>query len=94
MKYINVKDSEGFVVKKAINKIEPDEIEISKEEFIKISGDNYYEQHFTHGGRREGAGRKKKFSQKLEYQIRVTEEEKAFIAYAREHHFDYAQAMK
>ena len=94
MKYIYVKDSEGFVTKKAVNKIKPGEVEITKEEFRKLSGDDYYEEHFTHGGRREGAGRKTKFSQKLEYQIRVTEEEKAFIAYARETHFDYAKAMK
>ena len=46
------------------------------------------------GGRREGAGRKPKFTKKLEYQIRVTEEEKAFIAYARENHFNYGKAMK
>ena len=94
MKYVYVKDSEGFVAKKAINKVEPDEVQISKEEFRKLSGDEYYEKHFTHGGKREGAGRKTKFSQKLEYQIRVTAEEKIFIAYAREHHFDYAKAMK
>ena len=94
MKYVYVKDSEGFVSKKAVNKIGPDEIEITEDEFRKLSGDEYYEQHFTHGGRREGAGRKPKFTQKLEYQIRVTEEEKAFIAYARENHFDYGKAMK
>ena len=93
MKYIYVKDSEGFVSKKAINKVEPDEIQISKEEFRRLSGDDYYDKHFTHGGRREGAGRKPKFSQKLEYQIRVTAEEKAFIAYARETSFDYAKVM-
>ncbi len=94
MKYIYVKDSDGFVSKKPINEIEPGEVEISKDEFKKLSGDEYYEQHFTHGGRREGAGRKTKFNQKLEYQIRVTKEEKAFIIYARETHFDYAKAMK
>ena len=93
MKYIYVKDLEGFVVKKPINKIEPGEVQISKEEFRKLSGDDYYKEHFTHGGKREGAGRKMKFNQKLEYQIRVTAEEKAFIAYAREHNFDYAKAM-
>lgn len=94
MKYKYVKDSQGFVYKKPANEVAPDEVEISKDEFRKLSGDEYYEQHFTHGGRREGAGRKVKFNQKLEYQIRVTEEEKAFIAYAREHNFDYVAAMR
>lgn len=94
MKFVYVKDSDGFVTKKAINKIEPDEIEITKDEFRRLSGDEYYEQHFTHGGKREGAGRKPKFTRKLEYQIRVTGEEKAFIAYARENHFDYCKAME
>ena len=93
MKYVYVKDSEGFVSKKAINKVESDEIQISKDEFRKLSGDDYYEEHFTHGGKREGAGRKPKFSKKLVYQIRVTAEEKAFIAYARETCFDYTKAM-
>jgi hypothetical protein len=94
MKYVYVKDSEGFVSKKAVNKVEPDDVVITKDEFRKLSGDEYYEQNFTHGGRREGAGRKPKFTHKLEYQIRVSEEEKAFIAFARENHFDYGKAMR
>ena len=73
MKYVYVKDSEGFVSKKAVNKVEPDEVVITKDEFRRLSGDEYYEQNFTHGGRREGAGRKPKFTHKLEYQIRVSE---------------------
>ena len=94
MKYVYVKNSEGFVSKKAVNKVDPDEVVITKDEFRRLSGDEYYEQNFTHGGRREGAGRKPKFTHKLEYQIRVSEEEKAFIAFARKNHFDYGKAMQ
>ena len=54
-----------------------------------MSGDNYYEIHFGHGGKRAGAGRKQKLGSPLKFQIRVTEEEKEFISYAREHNFDY-----
>jgi hypothetical protein len=94
MDYIFVKDSEGFVSKKIKAQVAADEQIISAAEYKELSGDNYYEQHFTHGGRRMGAGRKKKLSDPLEYQIRVSKQEKDFIAFAREHHFDYAKIMQ
>lgn len=94
MKYVFLKDKEGFVSKKDIKDLDPDDAVISKEEFENLSGNRYYKQHFSHGGKREGAGRKQKLDEPLEYQIRVTAEEKAFITFAREKHFDYSKAMK
>ena len=93
MKYVYVKDSEGFVIKKDASKVNNDEVLISKEEFERLSGDSFYNEKFSPGGKREGAGRKTKLKEPLQYQIRVTEEEKNFIAYARESHFDYYSAM-
>ncbi|AAS10723.1 MULTISPECIES: hypothetical protein [Treponema] len=94
MDYVFVKDTEGFVVKKLKSQVECDEIIISEAEYKKLSGDNYYEFHFGHGGKRPGAGRKQKLGSPLKFQIRVTEEEKEFISYAREHNFDYKKVME
>jgi len=93
MEYAFVKDSEGFVYKKLESEVAPDEKIISEKEYMKKSGLAAYEKEFGHGGKREGAGRKQKFKQPLEYQIRVTAEEKAFILYAREKNFDYGKAI-
>ena len=41
-----------------------------------------------------GVRRKQKFKQPLKFQIRVTQEEKDFINYAREHHLSYSAMMK
>lgn len=49
-----------------------------------------YEKEFSHGGIRENAWRKEKFGFPLKFQIRVTQEEKNFIAYAREQHLNYS----
>ncbi len=47
-----------------------------------------------HGGFREGAGRKKKNpSLVLKFQIRVSEKEKEFLAFARKHNLDYDKLM-
>ena len=94
MVYVFVKDSDGFVSKKIKAQVATDEQIISAAEYKELSGDNYYEQPFTHGGRRMGAGRKIKLSDPLVFQIRVTKQEKDFIAFAREHHFDYAKVMQ
>lgn len=94
MDYVFVKDSEGFVSKKIKAQVTTDEKIISATEYKELSGDNYYERHFTHGGRRIGAGRRKKLSEPLAFQIRVTKQEKDFITFAREHHFDYAKVMQ
>lgn len=93
MNYVFVKDEEGFVAKKLESQVTPDEKIITEREYKELSGDNYYETHFGHGGKRAGAGRKQKLALPLKYQIRVTEEEKEFIHYAREHSFDYKKVM-
>lgn len=94
MDYVFVKDSEGFVSKKNRSEVTTDERIITEKEYMKKSGLSFYEKEFGHGGQRENAGRKQRFSQPLKYQMRVTEEEKEFISYAREHNFNYSALMK
>jgi len=94
MDYVFVKDSEGFVSKKITTEVSSDEKIITEKEYMKKSGLSFYEKKFGRGGPRENAGRKKKFSQPLKFQIRVTEEEKEFISYAREHNFNYSSIMQ
>lgn len=45
------------------------------------------------GGKRTGAGRKPKTGIVLSLQIRVSEEEKAFLNWARKNNFDYKSIM-
>lgn len=46
------------------------------------------------GGKRKGAGRKPKAGQVLEFRIRVSGKEKAFIDYARAHNINYDDLMQ
>lgn len=95
MEYIYAKDKEGFVVKKQRSELLPDEIIISKSEYDEISGENYYNETFHHGGKRKGAGRKPKDESKvLKFQVRVSEKEKEFLKYAREHKINYDNLMQ
>lgn len=94
MEYTFVKDSDGYVFKKPISEITADEKIISEKDYLKLSGLALYEKKFGHGGARENAGRKQKFALPLKFQIRVTQEEKDFIAYAREHNLNYALLMQ
>ena len=93
MEYVCVKDSEGYVFKKLANEVSADEKIITEKEYMKKSGLAAYEKEFGHGGARENAGRKQKFKQPLKFQIRVTQEEKDFINYAREDHLSYSAMM-
>ncbi len=94
MEYVFVKDSEGFVSKKQASEVAADEKIITEKEYKKLSGLDSYEKKFLHGGARKNAGRKQKFSMPLKFQIRVTQEEKDFITYAREHHLNYSSLMQ
>ncbi len=94
MEYVYVKDSEGYVFKKLKSELSPDEKIISEKEYLKKSGLANYEKKFGHGGARENAGRKQKFGSPLKFQIRVSQEEKDFIKYARENHLNYSALMK
>ena len=94
MEYVYVKDSEGYVFKKLASEVTADEKIITEKEYMKKSGLAGYEKQFGHGGARENAGRKQKFGSPLKFQIRVTQEEKDLIAYAREHHLSYSAMMK
>lgn len=94
IEFVFVKDSEGYVAKKLRSEIASGEKIISEKEYMKRSGLSYCEKKFGRGGARENAGRKTKFSLPLKFQIRVTQEEKDFISYAREHNFNFAKAMQ
>lgn len=94
MNYVYVKDSEGYVFKKMESEVSADEKIISEKEYNKKSGLAFYQKKFGHGGTRENAGRKQKFALPLKFQIRVTKEEKDFIAYAREHKLNYSALMQ
>ena len=93
MEYVYVIDSEGYVCKKLTNEVASDEKIISEKEYLKKSGLASYQKQFGHGGTRANAGRKQKFGSKLKFQIRVTEEEKEFINFAREQHLNYTSLM-
>ena len=94
MEYVYVIDSEGYVCKKLVNEVASDEKVISEKEYLKKSGIASYQKQFGHGGTRVNAGRKQKYGAKLKYQIRVTEEEKEFINFARESHLSYVSLMR
>lgn len=93
MDFVFVKDSEGYVFKKLSTEVSPGEKIISEKEYMKVSGLTSYEKKIGHGGARENAGRKQKFSSPLKFQIRVTKEEKDFLTYAREHNLNYTDLM-
>ena len=93
MPYVYVKDSEGFVFKKKESDLAADEKIISEKEYLKKSGIALYEKKFGHGGARENAGRKTKFASPLKFQIRVTKEEKEFLAFARSNKLNFATLM-
>ena len=93
MQYVYVKDSEGFVFKKKASEVASNEKNISEKEYKKKSGIALYEKKFGHGGTRENAGRKTKFSSPLKFQIRVTKEEKDFLSFARDKKMDFTALM-
>ena len=94
MEYVYVKDSEGYVFKKLESELSHDEKVISEKEYLKKSGLANYAKEFGHGGARENSGRKQRFGSPLKFQIRVTQEEKDFITYARKQHINYTTMMK
>ena len=94
MSYIYAKDKEGFVVKKLQKDLLPDEVIITKSEYETLSGDSYYKKTYGRGGKRSGAGRKPTNGVVLKFQIRVSEKEKEFINYARNHHLNYDDLMQ
>ena len=94
MKYVYIKDEEGFVSKKKESDIQPNEQIITRKEWEIISGEKYYKETFGHGGKRAGAGRKPKNGVVLKFQIRVSEKEKEFLKYARNHNLNYDELMQ
>ncbi len=94
MEYVYVKDSDGYVFKKLESELLSDEKIISEKEYLKVSGLANYTKEFGHGGARKNAGRKQKLDFPLKFQIRVTQEEKDFISFAREKHLNYSALMQ
>lgn len=66
-------------------------LDISRQEKINEMAQNEI---LKWGGKREGAGRKPKADNVLEFRIRVSKKEKEFIDYAREHHINYDELME
>lgn len=64
-KQVYVKDNEGYVTRKQKNQVLPDETIITKKEWEKASGVEYYKQTFGRGGKRLNAGRKKIYYDKV-----------------------------
>ncbi len=94
MDYVFVRDEEEYVCKKLASEVTSQETVISEEEYMRATGLLTYQKEYGHGGARKNAGRKRKFGSPLQFQIRVTEEEKEFITYARKHHLDYSRLME
>jgi len=94
MTYVYTKDSEGFVTKKKKSDILPEDKIITREEWELESGVKYYQEKFTHGGKRKNAGRKPKTGVVLKFQMRVSQKEKEFINYARLNNLNYDDLMQ
>ncbi len=93
-KRIYIRDAEGYVKSISSEEMKPEYTQITREEWEEESGVKFYNEKFGHGGKRTGAGRKLKTGNILKFQIRVSEKEKKFINYAREHKLDYDSLMQ
>ncbi|MBP7212201.1 hypothetical protein KBA27_05140 [bacterium] len=71
----------------------PDNDELLKISEFEKQAEKDIEKIKNRGGKRLGAGRKLKTGFALSFQIRVSEQEKEFIKYAREHHLNYKALM-
>lgn len=91
---IYIKDEEGYVKGITPNEMKPEYTQITREEWEEESGVKYYKETFGHGGKRTGAGRKPKTGVVLKFQIRVSEKEKEFLNYARNHNLNYDELMQ
>lgn len=90
-KYVCVKDSEGYVKKILQQELTDEYTVITKKEWEDLSGETYYKETFTHGGAREGSGRKKLHR---DISIRVTIGEKDLLDFIRQHSIDPVEAKK
>lgn len=94
IKYVYVKDSEGYVTKKPESAVLPDETIITKNEWEKISGVEYYKETYGRGGTRANAGRKKIYTEKIKETYEI---EKADVIslkeYAKKHNISKNKAI-
>lgn len=91
---IYIKDSEGYVRGIHPSEMKPEYTQITREEWEEESGEKYYKETYGWGGSRAGSGRKAKTGVVLKFQMRVSEKEKEFINYARNHNIDYDSLMQ
>ena len=91
---IYIKDEEGYVKGIYPEEMKQEYTQITREEWEEESGEKYYKEKYGRGGYREGSGRKPKTGIVLKFQIRVSEKEKEFINYARNHNLDYDALME
>ena len=91
-KPLSVKSGKYVYVKKIPQQELTDEYTvITKKEWEDLSGETYYKETFTHGGAREGSGRKKLHRN---ISIRVTIGEKDLLDFIRQHSIDPVEAKK
>ncbi len=85
-KFVYVKDDEDYVCRKLKSKVKENETIITRKEFEKSSGIEYYKKTYGRGGARPNAGRKKQYKNKVKetYEIEKTEADK-LKSYAKEH---------
>ena len=93
-KLIYIKDKEGYVKGIYPEEMKDEYTVISKEEWEEESGERYYKEKFGRGGKRKGAWLKPANGVVLKFQIRVSEEEKEFINFARSHNLNYDDLMQ
>ena len=93
-KLVYVKDNEGYVTKKPESQVSVDESIITKEEWEKGSGIEYYKKTFGRGGYRPNAGRKKEYSQKVKETYEMEEDiAKALKDYAKKNKISKNKAI-
>lgn len=94
VKKVYVKDTEGYVTQKLESEVLPDETIITRQEWEKLSGVEYYKKNLGRGGKRPNAGRKKIYTEKVK---ETYELEKADVVslkeYARKHKLSKNRAI-
>ena len=95
IKYVYVKDQEGYVTKKPENTVLPNEIIISRQEWEKTSGVEYYKKTFGRGGARANAGRKKIYVDKVKETYELEKSDVVSLKeYAKKHKISKNKAIQ
>ncbi len=91
IKYVYVKDNEGYVFKIPENELNDSYTVITEKDWADQSGETYYKATFSHGGARKGAGRKQLHR---DISIRITLGEKDLINYIRKNSIEPTDVLK